>query len=636
MLDASIDVVDGVLTIRMMPGYAVDSLKVSVDDGVYTFRTLGPIVVHDDGGLAVSASGPGTATAAGIDALAIVTSGPLGQVTVESTDVPTDIRVESRSTSLQLGAPTLPGGLSKLTGPVSIEVVGDDVADAWLTLSDDGAEGPNDYTITADAVAATGGFGGLTYSGVTYLGLSGSKTGPGQGPSRYAILGVADGVQTYVASHEAEGGRSEFVVDAPGEAPGASLVVMAGSGEATLAVENVAASFVYQAWQGRSRVTISDGGATGGVRGKVVLAADLRGVLDVLVDDSAGTTARDATLAVDPEQPAVGWLRLDGAAGPGGSIQVLARRAERIEYRAPRGLDNALAVDFGVGDPLPLLAGREFAYDGGFDGSPGVASRLTLVGAPPAGPFATQVHETAGAGGTIAFGRDGGPAGVIAYAGLSPDALTDRVAADEYTFRYRGAGDPDLAITAGAEPGTLAIGSRAVPPAFSGVTLANKAHVVVDTGGVGNLATTIDYAGTTPVDGLESLTLVTSPNDPATPVATPPGATFAVEATAPPRPTAISAPAEPITSAPPPALEPAPEPVGPGLPGAGPTPPPPSPALGAAFVARFGGAMRAGPAATQAASPFRNLRAARLAQWAALRARRLERLEAFRATIPAR
>ncbi|WP_165246997.1 hypothetical protein [Paludisphaera soli] len=636
LLNASFDVdADGLLSIVMQPGLGLNSLQVSVSEGVYTFATEEPIDVVDDGGLVeVAGAGTTTATASGITGIAVATYGHDAKILVASTDVAMRIRMQSRFNVVGLGAWLEPTGLSKLTGPISVEVDDDavDFIDSILIIDDRGPAGPQDYTIRAGAVSATGGFGGVTYAGFDSVDVQGAQTGPEDGPSRYTILGIADGSSLSIASNESEGGRSEFVVDAPA-AKDASLGLRPNFGASVFEVRNTPGPTGIYAWQSAALVVVSDGGSTAGVRGELSLGADIYGSLDVLVDDSAGTVARDARLAVFPEAPGLNRVDLAGASGPDGLIRTFGIKASQIAYKAPRGLANTLTVDFGAGDPFPSLGDRTLEYDGGYDGAPGVESRLRLVGDSPLGPFRSQSHEADGPdSGSIAFAREAGLVGVLAYSGVSPGGLVDTVAADVYTFRHRGAADPGVSISAGAEPGTLAIASRAIPTAFAATTIAGKAQVVVRTGGVGSLATTVAYDAATPVVGLGSLTIVTSPNDDVNVAATPPGAAFLVETTDDPRPVAVAPPPESTIPSPPAgpiAAEPAPPPTDPVE---QPTPTAPSaPEVLGPSAASLGAAMRNGPVARWRASPFRNLRAARLAQLAALRARRFERLGALRA-----
>ncbi|MDR3619683.1 MAG: hypothetical protein P4L85_10055 [Paludisphaera borealis] len=325
-----------------------------------------------------------------------------------------------------------------------------------------------------------------------------------------------------------------------------------------------------------------------------------------------------------------------GFAAPGGALTV-SEGIARLVYKAPRGLDNVLRVDLGVGGWLPM---QDLEYDGGGAGSAGAGGRAVLVGATGGWPLASEVHVAAGPGaGSIVFTSAVTAPQKFTYRGLAPDGLLDLVGATDYRFDYQGAADPGVAISAGDVSGATADAQtlRIASPAFVATTIANKANVVIHTNGTTDLATTVDYASHDPVAGLASLTIVTSPNDSVDAAATPPGAVFTVLTPAIPRPAPVPPPAEPTT-----VVQPVQPPIAP--PAADPvvvTPPvatveeaspaPNAQDVGADFVARFGTALRnsAPPRASVAASPFRSLRAARTAQLQALRARRIEQRHAM-------
>jgi hypothetical protein len=374
---------------------------------------------------------------------------------------------------------------------------------------------------------------------------------------------------------------------------------------------------------------------------------------DVVVDDSAGLVANDATMNYYP----AAWPpdRFTGFAAPGVEL-TMPKPVSRIVYKAPRGLDNALQLDLGrrpegAGDSLPTL---DFEYDGGGDGSPGNGGRLTLEGSEGYDWFASEVNTATGPGaGSIVVTRAGGRRQRVGYNGLAADGLIDFVAATDYRFDYQGADDPGVAVSdsedldARANPQRLQIASRAASPAFVATTIAEKENIAIYTNGTRDIATKVDYTSDKPFAGLASLTIVTSPNDEVDAVATPPDAAFAVQTTAAPRPEPVAPPVEPTpvepTTAAPTTVA---QPVQPAteLPPAGPVAPvrveegstawdaPTSQVVGAGFAARFGTVMRTGPpprGSVHAASPFRRLRAARRGQFQALRARRVERSPAM-------
>ena len=284
---------------------------------------------------------------------------------------------------------------------------------------------------------------------------------------------------------------------------------------------------------------------------------------DVVVDDSTGTAARDATYAASDHAVLryQHWLgsreetsALTGVAGGDAQIHIIPHLTGNVLYKAPEGLANTMTVDLDVRSPLP--EGNQwdpsytgaFSYDGGYSGGDDPESLLTVVGLPAFwgwptdSPFASELHVADGASsGLLAFAHPSGVRGAIAYAGLSPLGLHDLVPVADYRFDYRGSVDPGVAIMAG-EPtanglGTLLVASRATPPTFVGTTLANKTNVVVDTHGSGvDHSTLVDYTAEEPVAGLASLTIVTSLEDQVLVATPPPGVSVIVDSTTTPRP----------------------------------------------------------------------------------------------------
>jgi hypothetical protein len=328
---------------------------------------------------------------------------------------------------------------------------------------------------------------------------------------------------------------------------------------------------------------------------------------------------------------------LSGFGGGDSSLEFITGAPKRMVYKAPRGQANSLLVDLTEGDAW----GSSFQYDGGGDGATGAS--LTLLGA--GGPYSGYTGETytaiAPGVGSIELSRTVGRTAEIVFSGLAPNGLTDLVKTPEYRLNYIGEADPSVVVTDAVvrETQALRIASGAATPAFTSASIANKGAVTIATNGIATASTMVIYTSQVPVSGLESLTIVTSPNDGVAGVSTPPDAAFAVEATAAPRP--IPAPPE-STTTPPVIVDPvhptSPPPAVPGDPiptvPAGPTQP--GEDVGVGRLARFGSAMRTSPGAgpiAHASSPFRRLREARLARLGELHLRRIERLIALRGGI---
>lgn len=587
LLAASIGLdAEGVLTYRTDgdPGFKV---TISASEGSYLVEADQPIqVVEGD----VTGGGSTVVAAAGVSRLVVETGGHGARVWIKALDVPADVRVDSMFSQVILGAWDSPAGLSAVTAPVVV-TAGPNIRDARVDVVDYGSPRPAEYTITADAVAATGGFGGVTFSGLTYLGVDGSSTGPGTDPSRFNILGVPDGTSVGVISRETAGGRSVFVLDAAEPATDGSVNMQNQHGEATFLIRKTASPVGFTAFGEAVHVVASDDGSTAGIRHAVHVVSVVWTPVDLVVDDSAGDAARDATLAVWSESPLQRDGKLLGAAGPGGEIRYTSPGLTSVAYKGARGRAGSFTVDIDGGESFPDMGGRTIAYDGGYDGTAG--GRLTIRGTPPEGPAAAEVHTAAAPGaGSLAFTFAGDASGLLEYSGLAPDGLIDLVPALSYRFEYRGPGEALATITDGTTPGESTIASGATPPAFTTTTISNKAAV----------------EGVAPA-----------------PIAIPPDSTT-------PPPTSPEAPVETpvVEPAPTPTVDPvAPPPAAP----AGPEAQSGGEVVGDGHPSRFGAAMRtsSGPRTTPlASSPFRRLREARIARLGELHLQRLGRLHAIR------
>jgi hypothetical protein len=707
----------GILTLDVgSPDYTTLTIE-HVDGG---YRLSSPYdgyavdLVKNAAGLPVQGSGTNDFRVAGITGLTVNANWD-ATLNLVSSDVPTTFHVKYDSAWITLGGGAGTVGLRGITAPVVV-VSEYDLNQlhtlTHLTLMDRGSAEPTDYTITSDAVAATGGFGGVSYHGLDDLEVVGASA-----PVRFGVESTHAGVTRITAS----GGRSVFDVDAtvgPDERPpldptGAALIegsewdvrgqlVLIGSdGENTFNVERTPTPVrIIPTGLVHNVVNLTRDGSTAGITHDVVIGADppigwpeppSGWVCEIVVDDSAGAVARDARYAASDH---VVFLKerqlkirdstsaLTGVAGGDAQIHTTRHLSGTVLYKAPKGLANTMTVDLDERSPLPEGASWDsadigaFAYDGGFSGGGDPESRLFVVGAPTFSgwptddPFTSERHVVDATGfGTLAFAQDSGVRGAISYAGLSPFGLLDLVPVADYVLDYQGAADPGVVIRSGETTPdgapTLSVGSQAVPQAFSGVTVANKANVTIRTNGTTDLATTIDYTADAPPAGLASLTIVTSPNDAVDAAGTPPGAAFVVEASAEPRPAPIAPPEDP-TAAETPADQPtgetppsySSEPIsaaqGPATPQPQPgrvddpsspapsvneAPPPQEQVVGAGRVLHFKAAMRSSGAArgqARANSPFRNLRAVRLAHLDALRTRRLEALRTARASRSSR
>ncbi|MDG3007819.1 hypothetical protein [Paludisphaera mucosa] len=659
VLNASIAIdADGGLTYRTEEDGAHDRVRISVAGDVYTFASDQVIeLVENAAGLEVD-DGTFTVSVKGISRLAIDARDSTGRVLLASTNVPTSIHALLAMTDVQLGDGASPEGLTALTAPITYT---SDTDIGRIGLVDSGSTRAADYVVASDSIAATGGFGGLTFSRVFMLTVEGASTEAG-GTSNYYVPYVPGMSTVDVHSHGQAGSRSVFTVDPETSSDTGGVGLIGSKGTDEILVGRTPSRMLIASGGGHSTVTLSDHGSTAGIRHPILFRELGGGTMDLVVDDSAGDVPRDATFRVATNGLWADSLALEGFGGEGAVLFFWIGAG--IDYRAPRGLDNSLTV----GGERGGLATNSLVYDGGsYEGS-GSSSRLTLVGAPSSTLiYDREVHATAGPdAGEMTYEYTPTwtqlPTVVqrVAYRGVAGGGVVDLIPAVDYVLAYRGGPDPGVAISAGASPGTLTIASRSTPPAFAATTVANKTNVTVDTNGTqDDHATLVDYAAGDPVLGLASLTIVTSPNDAVATTATPPGAAFAVETTADPRPVVVAPPPESTTVEPPPAEPVAVEPAPPASPPAVPAPivetPPaapvvveptapapaadsPAPAqnVGLGLATRFGTRLRtsdAGRASTPGDSPALRFRTARLAQLAALRLRRAERISAARAWL---
>lgn len=294
------------------------------------------------------------------------------------------------------------------------------------------------------------------------------------------------------------------------------------------------------------RVVLGEHGSTVDVRHQVGVGNRRGGgEIDVSIDDSADTGPTAATLGRSADA-----CQLTGFAPAGGSLVFEVGIVGQLTYRAPSSPENTLSLDL---DGLRFLPNLTLHYDG--EG----AARARLVSVPYNHTLPVEVHTAGDMGvGSVFLTREIGGTFTLNYQGLTADGLEDWLPVTDYVFLYAGTADPGVLTTAvgpsdwaGKVQG-LKIASNARIPAFTGMSLANKTNVMIRTNGTTALATSVEYASEQPVPGLASLSIVTSPNDAVDVIATPPGAAFAIETSAAPRPAPIPPSEDPTTAGPPP------------------------------------------------------------------------------------
>ncbi|MDR3618038.1 MAG: hypothetical protein P4L85_01720 [Paludisphaera borealis] len=637
---ATIDA-DGLLTLDTDAYLDIyNHIKISNSGDVFSISSNTPVDFSDG---VVRPTFPGDALYPGLLPYRVEVTGVTGltvnmlnsaSVHLESANVPTTINVLHDGAHIAVGGDVGTVGLKGVTKHVSINVT---AADDWqtngMTIYDRGAHEGADYTITANTVEATGGFGGVSFSGLDELGVIGSKAGSGE-TTRFNVLETPRG-SIFLLSEALEGAQTIVDVNPTTAHDDGNLQILGGFGPNTFNIKATPSPMSLGTQSDTNIVNLTNNGSTAGIRHAVYIATFVMGYHDVVIDNSAGESATNAVLT-----QSTGELRtadLSGIGGPGGLIRLDPYSNRQVIYKAPQGLNNSLTVDFSNGALFSKVADAKLTYDGGYVDGTNSTSSVKLVGSPPKDPFTSETHVATGPGaGSLTFARAGGFAGLIDYVGLAPDGLFDLVPSTNYVFDYQGETDPGVLVQAGAAPGTLLITSQATPPAFVATTIANKTNVVIDTNGAGDLSTTVDYASATPVAGLSALTIVTSPNDQVLLAAAPPGVAVNVDPSATPRPGAIASPSNStavdsqseVIVDPAPSV-PAPEPMPPAAPTVSqPESPPVAQTVGADFIARFGSALRRSPGdrlATRSTIPAQRFAAARLARLAAFRARALVR-----------
>jgi hypothetical protein len=669
VLNASVSIDAGGMLTLEIPEVGSSSVRISESNGEFLFETqplsyIGFDLAENTAGLATSGDGTESFRVAGISGLTIDLDA-FESVHIVSDDVPTTIHIRDPFANVVLGGGYGTNGLKDVSAPIVVEASGFDERvtgiGTRLSLLDSGSSDASDFTITGHSVEATGGFGGVVYSRLDFLEIDGPSAS--EGVTRFDIRSTSSGYTSISAPSCA---HVVFDVDAdvaPDERPPIAewdtnpvpwfdnALYLSGGGETAYNIKKTPTPVWIVPTYIHDVVNLTRDGSTAGIRHDVTIDPRYQSPdswrARIVIDDSAGTVARDASFSTDAFFHGVSTFA--GVAEDGGRIRLGPDFEGDVVYNAPRGLGNVLTVDM----HSDKLAVSSLSYDGGASAATDPESRLILNDeARPNDPWNVSnfaiVRETStptGAGaGSLAFETPNPLAfpvwKTLDYRGLSPGGIVDLVHATTYIFDYQGDADPGVAITAGEETAdgdpTLLLTSRNASPAFAAATIANKADVIIHTNGTGDLSTTVDYAGAAAPAGLESLLVVTGANDQVDVAAAPPGVPVdvAVVPDALPRPS--DGPDDPLA----PdeqdqagdeaqALAPTAEEAGAS------SSPPAEQVVGAGLVLRFKTTMRAGPSprprprpSAEPASPFRNLRAARMARLEALHVRRLERRRA--------
>ncbi|WP_165073013.1 hypothetical protein [Paludisphaera rhizosphaerae] len=549
---------DGVLTLTFPEGGG-HLCVVSVENGEYRFFDYWTVdrfqLVSDAAGLVSSGSGTSDFRIRGITGINVeMIAGALVQF--GSLDVPATIHVGPNGGGLSLGDLNS-DGLAAITAPVVFESTADhlnDLAGSTLRLLDYRRSGDIDYTITSNSIAATG-FGGVTYSGITRLEITGPTEPSPDLSLQFDVLSTPAG-PTWLSGYGAQ--SAVFNIDAtlgpderpPSTNPAFTAARVAGYLELEHGTEYNIKRTPSPIWINSTQgdVSLTDDGSTAGITHEVTIGTMTSYESPwggrILIDASADEVAQKAFLnANDRKAVITGATPVD--------IVMRPDFYGTLDYRAPRGQANALIVNLNGVSPLPDGPGM-LSYDGGSsiaNADAGDGPRLILIGDPilsemhlvreyPSRLPGISYEAISPDSGGIKFGwgadwgADPRSLETVVFRGLAGGEFVDLVSSDAFTLWNRRAAGLDITIGAGPVVGgmqTLAISS----PGFVTTWVANKGLIdfFLSPSFWGG-AKTIDYASQTPVTGLEELRLPYDFNDGV--VAVPPGATTSVGAAVPP------------------------------------------------------------------------------------------------------
>jgi len=517
LLNASIDIdADGLLTYKT-DSAIVETLTVSVVGDVYTFASVVDIdILTNDASLDVTGNGTSLVTVTAITGLVVDIDHDSDAVIVASTTVDTAINFNSENATLTLGAGLNPLGLGDLTAPITVTGPGTATTN-YLTVDDSGSNAATAYTLTATTLTADNGFGGLTYSGVSHLGVDGSSAG-----NEFNVQETADGAT--VVLRGTTGGAKAFVVEGTSAASGGSLNLVGALGANTYNILSTSSPVTVTANGGTNTVKLGDAGDTSGI-GASVLVENFGGSVTINVDNSAGTTAGDWTLAMQAAPST--RAELTGFSSSGSLLYTPGDLAS-LSLSNAAGQDNSLTIDFDDGNPIPSapFLGPDLTYDGGASPMSSATSNLILTG----GTFLEERHtaDLVGAG-SFEF-LNGVLSHSFEYSGISPNSVYDVVPAASYTFTGPNVPETSILVTEGANSaltGNVQALLISSPGLFTDTHVANKTNITIDNTSVpGVTDVTVNYGLPDPVEGLTTLAIATnSANDTADFVALPPGAT---------------------------------------------------------------------------------------------------------------
>lgn len=460
LLNASIDIAaDGSLIYTTDPA-AAQTLRVSRAGNVYTFAVAAsdnPIVVTNNAaGLPTTGSNTGTVTVTGPANLKIDAASDGQTIRVRSTGVVTAIVLRGDSEKVILGDDQSAGtgGIRALQGRITVSAASGSELNSLLV--DDGpavyASGAKPSyvlsatTITSNDPTVAADFAGITYSGVATLGLRGTSDASSPSPL-YLVLGTAGGVVTTINAQAGPAHR-DFSILGTSAATGSRLTINSG-GEANVWVASIDSPVNYSGGTSSSIDLESVRGSNYGIDSDFVVMAST-GATNIKVANfwnhtgalsgtpnwflSTGTAAGAYAALRDADNPAVGGLFFQPA------------NVHSLGVNATGNQGASLMVDFRNGDPLPYGPGTGAAgepnvgltYVGAAGIHPGSRYALSLVGAPPSGPFSVEAHTALPLyRGTIALTEASGGVRNIAYQLTATAPLVDDAAtAASYRWFY--------------------------------------------------------------------------------------------------------------------------------------------------------------------------------------------------------
>lgn len=505
LLDASMVISSSGALVYATDNATDETLYISVSGTTYTFESSVVIDVTNNSGLTVSGGGTQVVTVTGLPSdITLELNHAFDMINLMSSKVDVAINLNSNNAFVELGTTLGVGSLNAITAPVT--VTGPGVATTnVVSLADHGGTGGGAYTVTPTTVTNPTGFGGLTYSGVSNLNLTGTAGG-----NTYTVQGTADGVATRIEG--GLGNPNRFTVEGTSADPASSLTLEGGIGLSEFNILAASSPVEIAAGGGTNAVNLGNAGVTADLASSIIVANTRGGTATINLDNAAGAAAGAWNLAAQAAPSTLAELTGFSATG---SLLYDPVEITSLNLTNAAGLANSLTIDFGHGSPVTATA--SLAYNGG-----GAASDNNLI--LKGGSITDEIHNarTTGGGEILVDGR------LIVYSGIAPSSVYDVAPATNYTFNN--IGDPGIPVVVKEGANSALTGNVQAllitsPGSFVDTHIANKTNVTVNadpstSGG----SVVVNYGITTSAAGLASLTLTTNGgDDTADLIALPPG-----------------------------------------------------------------------------------------------------------------